>query len=86
MTTVGPSRRETFDAAIVGAGVMGCATALHLAGGGMRCILVDRGAVCGEAAMTANATPARTLRIGPLPWCGAEDTPRTHPRGGPLRP
>src|SRR3712207_8497243 len=33
-----------YDAAVVGAGVMGCSTALHLARGGMHVALLDRGA------------------------------------------
>ena len=39
----------TYDAAIIGGGVMGCATALHLARGGMRVVLVERGGLCAEA-------------------------------------
>jgi len=38
-----------FDCAVIGAGVMGCSTALHLARGGIQVALLDRGAVCGEA-------------------------------------
>jgi glycine/D-amino acid oxidase-like deaminating enzyme len=38
-----------FDAAVIGGGVMGCATALHLARGGMRVALVERGGLCTEA-------------------------------------
>ncbi len=38
-----------FDAAVVGAGVMGCSVALHLAYGGMRVALLDRGPLCGGA-------------------------------------
>lgn len=39
----------TFDAAVIGGGVMGCATALHLARGGMAVVLVERGGLCSEA-------------------------------------
>ena len=39
----------TFDAAVIGGGVMGCATALHLARGGMRVALVERSGLCAEA-------------------------------------
>jgi glycine/D-amino acid oxidase-like deaminating enzyme len=37
------------DVAVVGAGVMGASTALFLARGGMRCVLLDRAGVCQEA-------------------------------------
>ena len=69
MTTVGAPRREAFDAAIVGAGVMGCATALHLARGGMRCVLVDRGAVCGEASgVNAGTLTMHMTRAALIPY------------------
>ena len=38
-----------FDAAVIGGGVMGCTTALHLARGGMRVVLFERGGLCREA-------------------------------------
>jgi len=39
---------ETFDAVVIGAGVVGAATAFHLAKlGGLKVCIVDRGAVCG---------------------------------------
>ena len=38
-----------FDAVVIGGGVMGCATALHLARGGMGVALVERGGLCTEA-------------------------------------
>jgi glycine/D-amino acid oxidase-like deaminating enzyme len=38
-----------FDCAVVGGGLMGCTTALHLARGGMRVAVLDRGALCREA-------------------------------------
>ena len=40
---------EIYDSAVIGGGVMGCTTALHLARGGMRVVLVERGGLCGEA-------------------------------------
>ena len=40
---------QTFDAAVIGGGVMGCTTALHLARGGMRVALFERGGLCREA-------------------------------------
>ena len=69
MKTVGAPRHEVFDAAIVGAGVMGCATALHLARGGMRCVLVDRGAVCGEASgVNAGTLTMHMTRAALIPY------------------
>ncbi len=39
---------ETFDAVVIGAGVVGAATAFHLAKlGGLKVCVVDRGPVCG---------------------------------------
>jgi glycine/D-amino acid oxidase-like deaminating enzyme len=43
-----------FDIAVVGAGVMGASVALHLARGGMRVALLDRGEIC-RAASGVNA-------------------------------
>jgi D-amino-acid dehydrogenase len=34
--------RTVFDAAVVGGGILGTATAYHLAGAGLRTLLVDR--------------------------------------------
>lgn len=38
---------ETFDVAVIGAGVHGCAAAAHLAERGARTVVIDRGAVAG---------------------------------------
>jgi sarcosine oxidase subunit beta len=43
------SGASRFDAVVIGGGVMGCSTALHLAEGGMRVALIDRGQLCREA-------------------------------------
>jgi sarcosine oxidase subunit beta len=40
---------ETFDVAVIGGGVVGSATALNLARGGMRVVLVERRGLCMEA-------------------------------------
>lgn len=45
-----------FDCAVIGGGVMGCSTALHLARGGMRVVLLDRGSLCREASGTNAGT------------------------------
>lgn len=48
------TRLETHDAIVIGGGVMGCATALRLAQGGMRVLLVEA-ATLGGGASGANA-------------------------------
>ena len=40
---------DPYDAAVIGGGVMGSATALHLARGGMRVVLFERRGLCMEA-------------------------------------
>ncbi len=42
---------ETYDAVVIGAGVVGASTAFHLAKlGGLKVCVVDRGPVCGGTA------------------------------------
>ena len=45
---------QPFDAAIIGGGVIGCATALNLARGGMRVVLFESDGLC-RAASGRNA-------------------------------
>ncbi|HJO96858.1 MAG: FAD-binding oxidoreductase [Rhodospirillales bacterium] len=40
---------DDYDVAVIGGGVTGCATALHLARGGMRAVVVERRGLCMEA-------------------------------------
>lgn len=57
------------DAAIIGAGVMGCSTALHLARGGMRVALLDRGAICREASgVNAGTLTLQMTRAALVPY------------------
>lgn len=58
-----------FDAAVIGAGVMGCSTALHLARGGMRVALLDRGAICREASgVNAGTLTMQMTRAALIPY------------------
>ncbi len=45
--------QEWYDALVVGAGVVGCATAYHLTKAGLRVALLDKGSVAGEASQAA---------------------------------
>ena len=40
---------DGYDAAVIGGGVMGCLVALHLALGGIRAVVLERGSLCREA-------------------------------------
>lgn len=63
------SKEPAYDAAIVGAGVMGATTALFLARGGMRCVLVDRGGICGEASgVNAGTLTMHMTRTALIPY------------------
>jgi glycine/D-amino acid oxidase-like deaminating enzyme len=59
----------THDIAVIGAGVMGCSTALHLARGGMRVALLDRGAICREASgVNAGTLTMQMTRAALIPY------------------
>jgi glycine/D-amino acid oxidase-like deaminating enzyme len=54
---------------VIGAGVMGCSTALHLARGGMRVALLDRGAICREASgVNAGTLTMQMTRAALIPY------------------
>ncbi|RZL64944.1 MAG: FAD-binding oxidoreductase [Variovorax sp.] len=58
-----------FDAVVIGGGVMGCSTALHLAQGGMRVALVDRGQLCREASgVNAGTLTLHMTRAALVPY------------------
>lgn len=67
MTPAGSNLR--YDAVVIGGGVMGCATALHLAAGGMRCAIVDRGPLCREASgVNAGTLTLHMTRAALVPY------------------
>ncbi|WP_431128763.1 NAD(P)/FAD-dependent oxidoreductase [Variovorax paradoxus] len=58
-----------YDAVVIGGGVMGCSTALHLAQGGMRVVLVDRGPLCREASgVNAGTLTLHMTRAALVPY------------------
>jgi len=58
-----------FDCAVIGAGVMGCATALFLARGGMRVVLLDRGPICRQASgVNAGTLTMQMTRAALIPY------------------
>ncbi len=60
---------EPFDAAVIGAGAMGATVALHLARGGMRVALVDRGEICREASgVNAGTLTLHMTRAALIPY------------------
>jgi len=59
----------SFDTIVIGGGVMGCSTALHLARGGMRVALVDRGPLCREASgVNAGTLTLHMTRAALVPY------------------
>ena len=61
-----------FDCAVIGAGVMGCSTALFLARGGMRVVLIDRGALCRQASgVNAGTLTLQMTRAALIPYAMA---------------
>jgi glycine/D-amino acid oxidase-like deaminating enzyme len=58
-----------FDVAVIGAGVMGCSTALFLARAGMKVALLDRGAICREASgVNAGTLTMQMTRAALVPY------------------
>ncbi|HWK43470.1 MAG TPA: FAD-binding oxidoreductase [Stellaceae bacterium] len=62
----------SFDTAVIGAGVMGASTALHLARAGMRTVIIDRGAICREASgVNAGTLTLHMTRAALIPYAMA---------------
>jgi glycine/D-amino acid oxidase-like deaminating enzyme len=57
------------DVAVIGAGAMGCSTALFLARGGMRVVLLDRGPLCRQASgVNAGTLTLQMVRAALIPY------------------
>ena len=63
-------QKEVYDVVVVGAGIVGCSVAYHLARAGLRVALVDKGSVAGEASQAA---------AGMLAPLGEEPPDQAHP-------
>src|SRR5690606_10233965 len=60
---------NVFDTAVLGAGVMGCSTAFHLAQGGMKVAIIDRGLLCREASgINAGTLTLHMTRASLVPY------------------
>jgi glycine/D-amino acid oxidase-like deaminating enzyme len=60
---------EEFDLAVIGGGIMGCATALRAAEGGMRVILLEQDALCsGASGVNAGTLSLQIKRIKLMPY------------------
>ena len=68
---VGPA--DDFDVAVIGGGIMGCATALNLARGGMRTVLLERRGLCMEASGVNAGTLPEVPLISELAKCRGVD-------------
>lgn len=61
--------RPSFDAAVVGGGLLGCAVALFLSRSGMRTALVERGGLCREASgVNAGTLTMQMTRAALIPY------------------
>lgn len=60
---------KVLDTAVIGAGVMGCSTAFHLAQGGMKVAIIDRGLLCREASgVNAGTLTLHMTRASLVPY------------------
>ncbi|WP_346308888.1 FAD-dependent oxidoreductase [Limnohabitans sp.] len=60
---------SAYDTVVIGGGVMGCSTALHLARAGMKVALVERGSLCREASgVNAGTLTLHMTRAALIPY------------------
>lgn len=58
-----------FDIAIIGGGIMGCATALRLCEGGMRSVVLEQGDICsGASGVNAGTLSMQIKRVKLMPY------------------
>jgi len=66
--------KSTYDVVVIGAGIMGCTTALHLAKSGMSTLILDKGNICREASgvnagtLTIHMTRAQLIPYAMKGW------------------
>ena len=67
-------KKTRYDVVVIGAGIMGCTTALHLAKSGMSTLIVDKGKICREASgvnagtLTIHMTRAQLIPFAIKGW------------------
>ena len=67
-------KKNRYDAVVIGAGIMGCTTALHLAKSGMSTLIIDKGKICREASgvnagtLTIHMTRAQLIPFAIKGW------------------
>ena len=67
-------KKNRYDAVVIGAGIMGCTTALHLAKSGMSTLIIDKGKICREASgvnagtLTIHMTRAQLIPYAIKGW------------------
>ena len=66
--------KSKYDVVVIGAGIMGCTTALHLAKSGMSTLVIDKGKICREASgvnagtLTIHMTRAQLIPYAIKGW------------------
>lgn len=64
-----PSSSEPFDLAVIGGGIMGCATALRAASGGMRVVVLEQADLCsGASGVNAGTLSLQIKRLRLMPY------------------
>ena len=55
-----------YDVAVIGGGILGCATALHLARGGMKVVIIERDSLCRQASGVNAGTHSMQMKRAAL--------------------